>query len=159
MTAEMLTAQAMFLVFTGAMLLLSVRAARDVKRLRSQLEIERMRREPMNAKVDELLGRWESETAHLSSISRMEHHQAFQELLTIPARIVVPRLIERFRAGHLGWIFGALRQLTGAQPVREEHAGKIKEMAADWINWYDNCGGREQVMRSGEVIDDTDTIP
>jgi hypothetical protein len=53
----------------------------------------------------------------------------------------VPYIIEQLREkpSHL---FMALRSITGATPVKSEHVGRLYEMAADWIDWYDNYNKR-----------------
>jgi hypothetical protein len=48
----------------------------------------------------------------------------------------VPHIINQLRKDphHLFW---ALERITGAYPIRPGHVGHLKEMAADWIEWYD----------------------
>jgi hypothetical protein len=50
---------------------------------------------------------------------------------------VVPLIIEKLREDpcHL---FVALVRITGENPVKYEHRGRIAPMAKDWIEWWEN---------------------
>jgi hypothetical protein len=80
--------------------------------------------------------KWKEETRFLSSSDAMFENSNYQEIIKMGLR-VVPWIIEQLREkpSHL---FMALRSITGATPVRPEHVGRLYDMAADWIEWYDN---------------------
>lgn len=77
---------------------------------------------------------WIKETAHHSSINKLTNHSAYNAIIEM-GRDVVPFIISDLEKEPNHW-GPALRQITGANPVPIEHAGKIKEIAKDWIEWY-----------------------
>ena len=51
----------------------------------------------------------------------------------------VPFLLNelRLRPGHWFW---ALKQITGENPMRPEHAGNLRRMTEDWLTWGEKNG-------------------
>ena len=80
-----------------------------------------------------LKARWESETAVLSSISEIAMHPAYQQIIGMGATAIPLILSEmRKKTGHWFW---ALKSITGEDPVKPEHRGRIKEMTEAWLRW------------------------
>lgn len=80
---------------------------------------------------------WESETAHLSSITEISIHPAYQQIIGM-GTIALPYIMDALRKkpGHWFW---ALKAITGEDPVSPSERGKIKQMAEAWLKW-----GKEQ---------------
>ena len=57
------------------------------------------------------------------------------------AWIVVPLLLADLEDNHTHW-FGALRAITGANPVPVSAAGNIPKMAEAWLRWANDKGYR-----------------
>jgi hypothetical protein len=49
---------------------------------------------------------------------------------------VVPLIIDKLRKEN-AHLFIALSRITGENPVKKENMGKVKKMAEDWIQWWD----------------------
>jgi hypothetical protein len=88
----------------------------------------------LEQRVTDLLRRWRTETALLSSSTQMTHHPAYQEIITLgeAALPYVFRDLEQTQDGHLA---AALTAITGAHPVPEEQRGRIGEVARTWLRW------------------------
>ena len=77
---------------------------------------------------------WDHDTRHLSSVTDMVRHPAYQAIIKMgPPAVVI--MLEIFRSGRTPHFFHALSVITKAQPVSSSHAGKIRLMADDWVRW------------------------
>jgi hypothetical protein len=83
---------------------------------------------------------WHKETDYLSSMSEAFGHPAYQEIIRLGPP-VVPLLLRDLEENHTHW-FGALRAITGAQPIPQSAAGNIPEMAEAWLRWAKDHGYR-----------------
>lgn len=82
---------------------------------------------------------WQEECCHLSSVREMALHPAYQQIIGMgPA--VLPYLLDELEREPDHW-FWALQSITGADPVRPEHQGRVGEMAQDWLRWAGRRGG------------------
>jgi hypothetical protein len=80
-----------------------------------------------------LAEQWRRETGMLSSVSRMAMHIAYQRIIGMGARAIIPILLDLHkRPDHWFW---ALNAITGENPVPQESAGNLREMAKAWIQW------------------------
>ncbi len=88
----------------------------------------------VDVQVAHLLERWRAETAHLSSSTKRNAHPAYQAIIAIGTAALpcLLRDLERTLDGHLSKALGAI---TGAHPVPAESRGRVKEVAAAWLNW------------------------
>lgn len=87
---------------------------------------------------EELASVWRKETGHLSSITKIVMHHAYQSIIGMgPA--VVPLLLRRLQVEPEYW-FWALTAITRQNPVRPEDAGDIEKMAEAWIQWAKQKG-------------------
>ncbi len=77
--------------------------------------------------------KWESETAHLSSIRESAMHPAYQQIIGM-GQVAVPLILSEMRKKPDHW-FWALRSITGEDPVLPEHRGRLKQMTDDWLKW------------------------
>lgn len=80
---------------------------------------------------------WETETAHLSSITAIAMHPAYQQIIGM-GPIVIPLILSEMN-NKLGHWFWALKSITGEDPVLPKQRGRIKQMTGAWIQW-----GKEQ---------------
>ena len=84
-----------------------------------------------------LADQWRWETGAVSSVSEMENHPAYQEIIGMgPAAI--PLLLRELQERGDHW-FMALYALSGENPVPREYAGRVPKMRAHWLEW-----GREK---------------
>ena len=91
----------------------------------------------MEARFRILAKQWREETGMWSMNWRMEIHPAYQEIIAM-GESAVPLLLRELQECPDHW-FGALRAITGENPVPPELAGKVKPMADSWVRW-----GRER---------------
>jgi hypothetical protein len=80
--------------------------------------------------------KWDKETRFTSSNRVMFDNENYQAIINM-GWDAVPHIIEQLRKKptHLFW---ALDKITQANPIKPEHIGHVREMAADYIAWYDN---------------------
>jgi len=81
----------------------------------------------------QLSHQWENETGMLSDLSQKVIHPAYQRIIGM-GQDAVPLLLNELSKRPNHW-FWALRSITGANPVKPEHRGRIKLMAQDWLCW------------------------
>ncbi len=84
-------------------------------------------------RFERLAATWREETSFISKMGRAAEHPAYQEIIAMGEK-AVPLLLADLEKDPDHW-FIALYRITGASPVPEEHAGKLREMAAAWIAW------------------------
>lgn len=84
-------------------------------------------------RFEELADTWKSETAHVSSASDILLSPSYQRIIGLGPD-VVPIILESLEREPEHW-FWALTMLTGANPVRTEHAGDVRLMTQDWLEW------------------------
>lgn len=91
-------------------------------------------------KFQALASMWRHDVLFTSSVTEMVLHPAYQRIIGMGTAAVpfLLREIER-RPDHWFW---ALTAITGADPVKPEHRGKLREMAQTWLKW-----GKEQGLR------------
>jgi hypothetical protein len=93
----------------------------------------------LKEKFQKLAKKWQKETAYLSSITQKGLHPAYLEIIDMGMAAVPLILRDLMQNGPNHWFY-ALREITGEDPVVEEHAGDIQAMADDWINWGKDRG-------------------
>jgi hypothetical protein len=102
------------------------------------MPVSAMQTESVEQKFQRLAAVWRAETRQVSSTTKMFSHPAYQEIIAIGAE-VIPSLLRDLEKEPDHW-FGALRTLTGAQPVSSEERGDITRMAAAWLRWAKDHG-------------------
>jgi hypothetical protein len=89
-------------------------------------------------RFEQLADDWEGAVAYLSDSTRREAHPAYRAIIALgPA--VIPLLLGDLERTHRHW-FAALSELTGANPVTAEDAGRIRRMAEAWARWGQENG-------------------
>jgi len=89
-------------------------------------------------RFQELADRWLEESAHLSSINKMAMLSSYQQIIGLGPD-AAPLILEHLRQEPSHW-FWALQAITGVNPVSPEHAGRVRDMAEDWIRWGQEHG-------------------
>ncbi|MEM9541055.1 MAG: hypothetical protein AAGA60_16330 [Cyanobacteria bacterium P01_E01_bin.42] len=84
-------------------------------------------------KFTDLASQWIQEVEGLSSTVEMTKHPLYQEIIEMGEK-VIPLLLEDLQQNPIYWL-SALRQITQENPILPEQRGKIKQMAAAWLNW------------------------
>jgi hypothetical protein len=81
-----------------------------------------------------LYNEWIEEIKYQSSIDSIINNDYYKKILSMGWK-VVPYIIDALKAkpNHL---FLALSEITGENPVKPEHYGKIKDITRDWIEWW-----------------------
>ena len=82
--------------------------------------------------------RWRAETGMFSFAYQWEKHPAYQEIIAM-GKQVVPLILQELKDRPDHW-FGALRTLTGANPVPPEDLGFFQKMADAWLAWGQDKG-------------------
>lgn len=84
-------------------------------------------------KFRELANQWRGGSGHQSSVRALASHPAYQRIIGM-GDPVVPLLLRELEEKPDHW-FWALWAITGIDPVRPEHQGRLRQMAQDWIRW------------------------
>lgn len=87
----------------------------------------------LQARFDALVQQWLDETGHVSSMTEIIQHRAYQEIIAM-GPVVIPLILRDLEGEPKHW-GPALRALTGARPVPREHAGKVKLVGEAWLGW------------------------
>lgn len=84
-------------------------------------------------KFEALAQEWKMSTAHLSSITEISMHPAYQQVIGMGEK-AVPFILREMAVSPNQW-FWALKAISGDDPVPAEHRGRIKLMTEDWLAW------------------------
>ncbi|MEZ2247491.1 hypothetical protein [Microcoleus sp.] len=93
----------------------------------------------------ELAEQWRRETGMMSLVTKMSMHPAYQRIIGM-GQAVVPLILRELEQEPDHW-FWALQAITGANPVKSEQRGRLKQMAQAWIEW-----GRENGYKFEPVV-------
>lgn len=93
----------------------------------------RREREKLQKEFSGYMRKWQADTSFLSSIQQKTVHPSYLQIIAM-GKDALPLIFEELekRPGH--W-FTALHAITGANPVPNTDAGRIKKMAEHWIRW------------------------
>lgn len=94
----------------------------------------------VEAELRRLVDWWDRETAVLSNLNKRYEHPAFRQIVALGPP-VIPVILRDLEANP-NWLIGALREITGANPIPVEHRGRLALMAADWVDWGRKNGYR-----------------
>lgn len=89
--------------------------------------------EDMARRFDELAAKWRDDTEFDSAPTTIYQHPAYLEIVGWGAS-VLPLMFADL-ATHGSFWFGALRTLTGEDPVPPEDRGRIARMREHWLGW------------------------
>lgn len=89
--------------------------------------------ESLGEKFHRLAEEWRTSTAHLSSVTEMATHPAYQEIIGL-GKPAIPLLVKALERNLDHW-FWALRAITGIDPVPPNDRGNMRKMADAWVGW------------------------
>jgi hypothetical protein len=91
------------------------------------------KRENIEPEFNRLVQQWKSTRSSTSSSTAIAMHPAYQRIIGLgkPALSLILRELGK-QLDHWFW---ALKAISGEDPVPSAHIGKMKLMAADWIQW------------------------
>jgi len=101
------------------------------------LRSRNLEREHVEDKFDKLTRLWKNARSATSSSTVIAMDPAYQRIIGM-GEPALP-LILRELGKELDHWFWALKAISGEDPIPTEHRGKMKQMAADWLQW-----GREK---------------
>jgi hypothetical protein len=94
---------------------------------------EHNQQKKIEVKFRSLAQQWQQETSLLSRLDQKILHPAYQQIIGIGAE-VLPLIFLELEQQPNHW-FWALKAITGANPIKPEHRGRVKLMAQDWLKW------------------------
>jgi hypothetical protein len=92
----------------------------------------------LQERFDALVREWQRATWSASSFTEIVGHPAYREIIGM-GQEAVPMILRDLESEPKQW-GPALSAITGAQPVPKEHAGRIREIARDWLTWAKEHG-------------------
>ena len=98
----------------------------------------------LQERFQQLRDDWKAKSRYLSNSAQIAMLWPYQQIIGMGTP-VIPLILAELKRETDHW-FWALEAVTGENPVPEEAAGKVAEMAVAWIEW-----GR----RKGHIADDT----
>jgi hypothetical protein len=104
----------------------------------TKIPVSALPAETLEERFRRLESLWTAETGHLSSTTKIVHHPAFQEILTLgPA--VIPLILRDLEARPRLWVW-ALSRITGVDPIAKSDYGNIANMSKTWLRWAKENG-------------------
>jgi hypothetical protein len=87
----------------------------------------------VTARFAGLAADWKARSRHMSNVAQMAMLRPYQQIIGLgPA--AVPLLLGELAREPDQW-FWALEAITGEDPVPDEAAGRVAEMARAWLEW------------------------
>lgn len=86
----------------------------------------------------ELEARWNRDTAHLSSSTRIINHPAFAEIVALGPS-VVPFMLRDLETKPRLWVW-ALPKILGTSPENVKDSANIGELSKAWLQWAKEHG-------------------
>ncbi len=126
------------LVFIGIDNLLTQPEAYQQKTTQYLLNINSELDAEITNKFYTLASQWQSEVEGISSTTQISQHPTYQEIISMGTKIV-PLLLSELKQNPLYWL-SALSEITGANPIKPEQRGRVKQMADAWLEWGKNQG-------------------
>ncbi len=80
-----------------------------------------------------LLKSWDFDTGTSSYIEEIISDQSFQGIIGL-GPIAIPLILEEL-AAQPSFLFVALEEISGDNPVKPEHRGDMAAMTQDWLDW------------------------
>lgn len=80
-----------------------------------------------------LANQWRRETAHMSVMSSIIAHPAYQQIIEMGAN-ALPFIFSELKREPDHW-FVALRAITGENPVQPNDRGRLGKMTDAWLGW------------------------
>jgi|GEM_PF-7107452 len=92
-----------------------------------------LRQAELKDRFIKLANQWRQETKHMSLMSDMILHPAYQQIIGMGPD-AVPLILEELSREPDHW-FWALRSITGDNPIQPKDRGRLKKMAEAWLGW------------------------
>jgi len=89
--------------------------------------------EALGVLFEELAREWIADTRFESSLTSIVTHPAYRAIISLGGG-VLPLILRALETKPNHW-FGALRSITGADPVRPEDRGDMRAMTNAWLRW------------------------
>ncbi|MFH1231987.1 MAG: hypothetical protein V1709_10880 [Planctomycetota bacterium] len=80
-----------------------------------------------------LTSKWQSEAQHLSLVTEIAMHPAYQQIIGM-GESALPLILRELETKPNHW-FWALKAITGEDPVPPSQRGNIHQMIQSWLNW------------------------
>ncbi len=97
------------------------------------------RRKTLRERFADLADDWRTgRPAASSSVRQLAMHPAYQAIIGM-GEDAVPLIIGELERKPDHW-FWALQAITGKDPVKPDHAGRMRLMAQDWAEWAQAAG-------------------
>lgn len=80
-----------------------------------------------------LVKSWDFDTGTSSYIEEIISNQSFRGIIGL-GPIAIPLILEEL-AAQPSFLFVALEEISGVNPVKPEHRGDIAAMTQDWLDW------------------------
>lgn len=90
-------------------------------------------RTPIKKLFVSLATTWQHDTTYSSSANDIILHPAYQQIIGM-GKEALPFIFEELLADTNHW-FWALKSISRADPVKEQHMGNLELMKADWLMW------------------------
>ena len=87
------------------------------------------------------LEKWRSETELSSMLSEKRAHPAYQEIVNLGEE-AIPLILEEIES-RSSFIFMALHDITGGDPIPPEDRGRVPRMIEAWSRWGNEHGFRQ----------------
>ena len=87
------------------------------------------------------LEKWRSETELSSMLSEKRAHPAYQEIVNLGEE-AIPLILEEIES-RASFIFMALHDITGRNPIPQEDRGRVARMIEAWSRWGSEHGFRQ----------------
>jgi hypothetical protein len=86
------------------------------------------------------LARWQREAELSSLLAEKRTHPAYRQILGLGEEMI-PLILKEIEI-RPSFIFMALNDITGEDPIPNEHRGRLSLMVADWLAWGTEHGFR-----------------
>ncbi len=93
---------------------------------------------PVVEKFSRLVAEWRNTRNPVGSVSDICSNFAYQKIIGM-GQDAMPLILRELDRSLDHW-FWALAAITGANPVKEEHRGRLNLMAQDWFSWAKQQG-------------------
>lgn len=90
---------------------------------------------------------WEMDTKFYSSATDILSHPSVTALIGMGREIIPLVLVAMKNNFHLAYV---LHKITGAWPVRDEHAGNAPKIIEAWYNWAKKQGYRIEAKQKAQ---------
>ena len=108
------------------------------KRFSAYLKFEAYNSPTLTQRFEYLYQEWSEGTKFYSNGDKILAHWALQELISL-GEPIIPLVLQKYNEKPNHWTY-PLMQITGENPVPEEHHGNLEAMQKDWLAWGEKNG-------------------